>query len=107
MYRLAEQAVSSVSRPAIGGSICGAARDVGTLAVVILRPNQHARAHYRQTGHFIMASFEPGEDWFWDYRRAKEFRGPTLAPPHSRPSTQPAPGPEGLVPLDWRDHLRS
>jgi len=68
-------------------------------------PNQHASAHYRETGHFIMASFEPGESWFWDYRKRKAFYGPKLTPPRSRPSTQPAPGPGGSVPADWRDHL--
>jgi hypothetical protein len=68
-------------------------------------PNQHATAHFRETGRFIMASFEPGEDWFWNYRTGKAFYGPQLAPPQSRPPEQPSPGPEERVPADWRDHL--
>lgn len=30
-------------------------------------PNQHATAHYRLTGHPVVRSFEPGEDWRWCY----------------------------------------
>ena len=30
-------------------------------------PNKHASAHARATGHAIVESFEPGEDWFWCY----------------------------------------
>ncbi len=30
-------------------------------------PNQHATAHFRQTGHPVMRSFEPGQDWQWCY----------------------------------------
>ena len=29
--------------------------------------NKHASAHARTTGHAIVESFEPGEDWFWCY----------------------------------------
>jgi len=28
-------------------------------------PNKHASAHYGQTHHPVMRSFEPGEDWRW------------------------------------------
>ena len=28
-------------------------------------PNKHATAHHRETGHPIIRSFEPGEEWFW------------------------------------------
>jgi uncharacterized UBP type Zn finger protein len=27
--------------------------------------NQHARKHFGATGHAIISSFEPGEDWSW------------------------------------------
>ncbi len=27
--------------------------------------NKHATAHFRATGHPIMRSIEPGEDWMW------------------------------------------
>jgi len=30
-------------------------------------PNKHATAHFRKTGHPIIKSFEPGEDWGWCY----------------------------------------
>jgi hypothetical protein len=30
-------------------------------------PHKHATAHFRHTGHQIMRSFEPGEDWGWCY----------------------------------------
>lgn len=68
-------------------------------------PSQHATAHFHATGHPIMQSFEPGEDWFYDYRSGEMLSGPALAPPDARPEDQPAPGPEGSVPEDWRDRL--
>lgn len=30
-------------------------------------PNQHASKHARQSGHPIIQSFEPKEDWYWCY----------------------------------------
>ncbi len=27
--------------------------------------NRHARKHYHHSGHPIVRSFEPGEDWLW------------------------------------------
>jgi hypothetical protein len=30
-------------------------------------PNRHATAHHRATGHPIVRSAEPGEDWSWCY----------------------------------------
>jgi hypothetical protein len=30
-------------------------------------PGQHASAHFLVTGHPVVRSFEPGEDWFWCY----------------------------------------
>ncbi|OBF13003.1 UBP-type zinc finger domain-containing protein [Mycobacterium sp. ACS4331] len=30
-------------------------------------PGQHATAHFRDTGHAVMRSIEPGEDWRWCY----------------------------------------
>ena len=32
-------------------------------------PSQHATAHAKESGHPFIASFEPGEDWFWNLRR--------------------------------------
>ena len=34
-------------------------------------PSHHARAHFGATGHRYMQSFEPGEEWFWDFQAAK------------------------------------
>ncbi len=30
-------------------------------------PNRHASAHARGTGHPVVRSLEPGEDWLWCY----------------------------------------
>ena len=68
-------------------------------------PSQHATAHWRATGHPVITSFEPGEDWFWDYEADAGFYGPALPDPQCRPEEQPTPGPAGRVPADWRDHL--
>ncbi|WP_460775776.1 UBP-type zinc finger domain-containing protein [Microbacterium sp. GXF7504] len=63
---------------------------------------RHATAHFEATGHRYVRSFEPGETWFWDYEEGRSVDGPDLAPPASRPESQPSPGPEGRVPADWR-----
>jgi hypothetical protein len=68
-------------------------------------PSRHARGHAAVAGHPVARSFEPGESWFWDYEREEPVSGPPLAPPEHRPPDQPAPGPEGKVPPDWRDQL--
>ena len=53
----------------------------------------------------MVQSYEPGEDWFWDYANSRYSNGPELAPPRHRPVDQPVPGPKGRVPQDWREHL--
>jgi hypothetical protein len=68
-------------------------------------PSQHATAHAKTTGHPVVQSFEPGEDWFWDYERDEAFDGPTLAEPDHHPLHQTAPGPADRVPADWQRHL--
>ena len=68
-------------------------------------PAQHARKHAGATGHRIIRSFEPGEDWFWDFAAEEPVDGPELAPPQHHPLDQPAPGPHGRVPEDWPRHL--
>ena len=50
---------------------------------------RHASAHWRETGHPIIRSFEPGEDWFWNYQTNEYYDGPELAAPHCRPRTRP------------------
>jgi hypothetical protein len=68
-------------------------------------PNRHARAHAAAAGHPVVRTFEPGEDWFWDFSSERPVAGPELAPPLHHPVDQPAPGPRGLVPADWRRQL--
>jgi hypothetical protein len=68
-------------------------------------PSRHASAHAAATGHRIVQSFEPGENWTWDYAAERFGEGLQLAPPSSHPHTQPAPGPAGRVPADWQRHL--
>ncbi len=68
-------------------------------------PAQHARAHWEATGHPIITSFEPGEDWFWSFPQEAPVAGAALAPPLHRPEDQPAPGPAGKVPADWMRHI--
>ena len=45
--------------------------------------------HAAATGHPIIASFEPGEDWFYDYEKQGMIKGVELLPPHSHPRNQP------------------
>ncbi|GAB3311861.1 hypothetical protein EK0264_09995 [Epidermidibacterium keratini] len=66
-------------------------------------PSQHSTAHFRETQHPIIRSYEPGEDWFFDFRNGDMGTGPDLAPPESHPKDQPVPGPAGRVPSNWMD----
>ena len=68
-------------------------------------PSQHATAHYHKTRHPIITSFEPKEDWFYDFRTEVFLDGPVLAAPLSHPLHQSVPGPEGRVPHDWQSRL--
>ena len=34
-------------------------------------PGKHATAHYHETKHPTMQSFEPGDDWGWCYEHKK------------------------------------
>jgi hypothetical protein len=43
-------------------------------------PNRHATAHFRGTGHPIVRSFEPGEDWGWCYVEGVYLRPAPRAP---------------------------
>ena len=68
-------------------------------------PHQHSRKHFHSTGHAIIASFEPNEDWFYDFKSDEFVSGPPLAPPRSHPADQPVPGPAGRVPRNWQSLL--
>ncbi|ROP49682.1 ubiquitin-hydrolase Zn-finger-containing protein [Rathayibacter sp. PhB185] len=67
--------------------------------------NRHATAHFHETGHSVIRSFEPGEEWFWDYRTDDYADGPRLADPQSHPADQSTPGPADRVPRDWQSVL--
>jgi uncharacterized UBP type Zn finger protein len=66
-------------------------------------PSQHASAHARETGHAVIRSFEPGEDWFWSFQTDDYYDGPDLVAPIAHPANQPTPGPENRVPGNWQD----
>lgn len=68
-------------------------------------PEQHASRHFAETGHPYMQSFEPGEDWFWDFRTDEMLEGPKLAPPVHHPESQTVPGPAERLPSDWQQHV--
>jgi Zn-finger in ubiquitin-hydrolases and other protein len=68
-------------------------------------PGQHAAKHAAETGHPIVASFEPLQGWFYDYATGRVFRAVRLLSPRSRPEHQSAPGPEGKVPENWESLL--
>ena len=63
--------------------------------------SRHARQHAAETGHPVMQSFEPGENWFYSFRTRQVFDGPTMVEPTSHPADQGVPGPVGRVPGDW------
>jgi hypothetical protein len=39
----------------------------GHIACCDSSPQRHASAHHRVSGHPVMRSVEPGEDWWWCY----------------------------------------
>ncbi|MFG6501851.1 UBP-type zinc finger domain-containing protein [Microbacterium sp. P05] len=67
--------------------------------------NKHGTAHARSTGHPVIQSYEPGEDWFWSYSTEQYFDGPLLTPPRSHPRSQTVPGPADRVPANWQELL--
>lgn len=67
--------------------------------------NRHATAHFRATGHRYIQSFEPGEEWWWDYETSAAVPGPPLTPPTTHPLDQPVPGPAKRLPADWEEQL--
>ena len=68
-------------------------------------PSQHASRHAASTAHPIVQSYEPGEDWFWNYVTQSYGEGPPLAKPRHHPINQPVPGPKGRVPRNWEQLL--
>jgi uncharacterized UBP type Zn finger protein len=41
-----------------------------------LSPNRHATAHFHATGHPMIRSAEPGEDWWWCYADDRLYEKP-------------------------------
>ncbi|MEK8226967.1 UBP-type zinc finger domain-containing protein [Oerskovia sp. M15] len=71
-------------------------------------PSQHATAHFTQTGHRLMRSYEPGEDWYWDYVTGQSFDGPELARRSPIPRTSRSwAGEPGAGQLDGAHPLRA
>ena len=68
-------------------------------------PGRHAAKHAAETGHPIVASFEPLQGWFYNYVTGKVFRAVRLLSPRWHPEHQPVPGPEGRVPQNWESLL--
>jgi uncharacterized UBP type Zn finger protein len=48
-------------------------------------PNRHATAHWRTSGHHLVRSYEPGEDWWWCYDDAALFEVAGVPPAPSHP----------------------
>lgn len=69
-------------------------------------PGQHATAHFDGTTHPVMQSFEPGDDWFWDYTTSTTVEHAPLTEPRSHPGDQAAPGPAERLPADWMSRLK-
>jgi len=63
---------------------------------------KHATSHFLSTGHRIIQTFEPDEEWFWDFVTDTYAEGMRLAPPESHPATQSTPGPVDRLPDNWR-----
>jgi hypothetical protein len=51
-------------------------------------PNRHASAHAGQSGHPIIRSIEPGEDWSWCFVDEVAMRIPEI---HGAPHIPPSP----------------
>ena len=47
-------------------------------------PNTHATAHHHSSGHHLVRSYEPGEEWYWCYPDNVGFHRPgaPAAPSH-------------------------
>jgi hypothetical protein len=69
-------------------------------------PAGHARIHSADAGHPLIRSYEPDENWYWDFTTDQYYDGPALVDPQCHSLQQPTPGPAGRVPANWRDLLR-
>ncbi|MCU1357020.1 MAG: hypothetical protein JWM89_2438 [Acidimicrobiales bacterium] len=71
---------------AIGGSWVHLRRclDCGHVGCCDSSPNRHATAHFQASGHPLIQSYEPGEEWIWCYidQMAVELDGLPPSPSH-------------------------
>ena len=79
--------------------------DCGHVGCCDSSPSQHASAHASSSGHAVIASFEPDEDWFYSYRTDDYADEVPLTPPLGHPAAQTVPGPADRVPADWESKL--
>jgi hypothetical protein len=89
----------------VGGFISADARSVGHIGCCESSLNQHASKHAAATGHTIVASFEPGQDWFFDYEKQAVIQVGNCFRHTRMPKSQPVPGPAGMVPANWESLL--
>ena len=68
-------------------------------------PAQHATAHAGASGHPVVQSFEPGEDWFWDYERAGRHRPRAGRADVTARSTSRCPARPSASPPTGSDHI--
>ena len=59
-------------------------------------PNRHATKHAHDTGHPIIQSYQPGEDWLWCYVDEVMFEIPTMKKSPSHPPGW-SPGPPAKI----------
>ncbi len=73
----------------------------------LLRHLSDAARHpaHVETGHPVVQSFEPGEDWFWDY--VLETPSPDLGSPtpSTTPSPRTSPAPRTGFREDWQKYV--
>ena len=48
----------------------------GQMGCCDLSPNRHATAHYHASGHPMIRSAEPGDDWWWCYPDDRLYEAP-------------------------------
>jgi hypothetical protein len=111
-----QRGINTASKPSGEGCVeCLAAKgwwlhlrrcaECGHIGCCDSSPSQHASKHAASTGHPVVTSFEPGEEWFYDFEKQAMIKGTELLPPHSHPENQPTPGPAGRVRKDWEPLL--
>ncbi len=68
-------------------------------------PEQHATKHAADTGHPVVRSFEPGENWFWNYATETAFEGPRTRPAAPSSDRPDRPRPRLPVPPNWQAYI--